>query len=38
MIRAFEVQEKDDLDEDNPWTGTKATPMQLVFGRDVLII
>ena len=53
MIRTFEVQDKDDLDEDDPWSGilsavafavratlhttTRATPMQLAFGRDAML-
>ena len=53
MIRTFEVQDQEDLDEEDPWSGilaavsfaaratfhttTKATPMQLVFGRDDML-
>ena len=53
MIRTFEVQDQEDLDESDPWSGilaavsfavratfhttTKATPMQLVFGRDAML-
>ena len=53
MIRTFEVQDKDDLDKEDPWTRilsvlsfavratfhttTRATPMQLVFGRDAML-
>ena len=49
----MKVQDKDDLDEEDPWTGilaavsfavratfhttTRATPMQLVFGRDAML-
>ena len=53
MIRTFKVQDQEDLDESDPWSGilaavsfavratfhttTKATPMQLVFGRDAML-
>ena len=53
MIRTFEVQDIDDLDEEDPWSGiltavafavratihttTRATPMQLVFGRNAML-
>ena len=53
MIRAFGVQDIDDIDEEDSWTGiltavsfavratfhttTRATPMQLVFGRDAML-
>ena len=53
MIRTFEMYDRTDLDEHDPWTGvltaimaavrstysttTRATPMQLVFGRDTVI-
>ena len=53
MIRSFEVQDMEDLDEKDPRSGilsavafavratlhttTRATPMQLVFGRDAML-
>ena len=53
MIRTFQIQGEDNLDEKEPWKGiltavafavratlhttTKATPMQLVFGRDAML-
>ena len=53
MIRTFEVQDIEDLDEEDPWSGiltavafavratihttTRATPIQLVFGRDAML-
>jgi RNase H-like domain found in reverse transcriptase/Reverse transcriptase (RNA-dependent DNA polymerase)/Integrase zinc binding domain len=53
MIRTFRMYERNDLDEDDPWTGilsaimaavrstysttTRATPSQLVFGRDAIL-
>jgi hypothetical protein len=53
MLRTRNVQSRNDLDKDSPWTGilsairqavrsivhttTRATPTQLVFGRDALL-
>lgn len=53
MIRTFRVYYRNDLDEEDPWTGilsaimaavrstysttTRATPSQLVFGRDAIL-
>ena len=53
MIRSFEVQDMENLDQEDPWSGilsavafavratlhttTRATPMQLVFGRDAML-
>ena len=53
MIKTFEVYNREDLDQEDPWSGMlitimfglrstfystlKATPMQLVYGRDAIL-
>ena len=53
MIKTFEVYNREDLDQEDPWSGIltaiifglrstfhstlKATPMQLVYGRDTIL-
>ena len=54
MIKTFQVYNRDDMDENDPWSGIlgavmfalrstiyntlEATPMQLVFGRDTILL
>ncbi len=44
IIRNFFIANNDDIDDDDLWSGilgavafSKATPMQLVFGRDAIL-